>query len=120
MATRWRLPLAWALLIEILIIWPHPPDLPQAWNGFGLDKFVHFSLFAVLAALAVRALVAEARPAWLALAASVAFGMFTELEQHFIPSRSMELGDFLADAAGAALGFVAFTMWAQRRREFSR
>jgi VanZ family protein len=46
--------------------------------------------------------------------------MFTELEQHFIPSRSMELGDFLADAAGAALGFVAFTMWAQRRREFSR
>ncbi|MHB1312415.1 MAG: VanZ family protein [Gemmatimonadaceae bacterium] len=120
MAIRWRLPLAWALLIEALVVWPHPPELPQAWNGIGFDKFVHAGLFAVLAALVTRALVQEARPAWIALAASAAYAMFTELEQHFIPSRSMELGDFLADAVGATLGVVAFTVWAQRRREFSR
>jgi len=120
MATRWRLPLAWALLIEVLIVWPHPPDLPQDWNVVGFDKAVHASLFAVLSFLAARALVEEARPAWVAVAASAAFGLFTELEQHFIPSRSMELGDFLADAAGATLGFVAFTVWAHRRRELSR
>ena len=119
-AIRWRLPLAWALLIEVLVVWPHPPSLPQAWDVVGADKYVHASLFAVLAVLAARALAQEARPAWIALAASAAFGMFTELEQHFIPSRAMELGDFLADVTGAAVGVVAFTIWAHRRREFSR
>lgn len=118
--TSWRLPVVWAVLIELLVIWPHPPELPPALDVVGLDKFVHAGLFGILAVLLARALVQEARPAWIALAASAAYGMFTELEQHFIPSRSMELGDFLADAAGAALGLVAFTVWAQRRREFSR
>ncbi len=120
MPLRWRWTLAWALVIEGLVLWPKPPELPQAWDVVGFDKFVHAGLFAVLALLASRALDEQARPAWPALAASMAFGLFTELEQYFIPSRSMELGDFLADAAGAALGLVVFTVWARRRREFSR
>ena len=124
-AARWRATLAWALLIEVLILWPNPPQVPQAWtlDWFGtvsLDKLAHASLFAVLSVLIVRALVVEARPWWLALAGAAAFGAFTEIQQQFIPSRSMELGDFLADVAGAALGLVSFVAMARTPRELSR
>jgi VanZ family protein len=112
-------------LIEVLILWPNPPQIPQAWSldWFGTvstDKLAHASLFAVLTVLIVRALVIEARPWWLAFAGAAAFGAFTEIQQQFIPSRSMELGDFLADVAGAALGLAAFVVKARTRRELSR
>jgi VanZ family protein len=117
---RWRAPLAWAAVIEALVVWPHPPDVPSAWNGLGLDKWFHAGLFAVLAVLIARELLNQSRPLWIAFTVAAAFGLFTEGEQYFIPSRSMELGDFLADATGAALGLLVFALWAQRRREFSR
>lgn len=124
-ASRWRPPVAWALLIEALVLWPNPPEIPQGWNLFWTDlvksdKLVHSCLFAVLAILVSRALVVEAKPSWLAFVGAVGFAAFTELQQHFIPSRSMEFGDFLADAAGAALGLAAFAAMARRRRELSR
>ncbi len=122
---RWRASAAWALLIEAMILWPSPPEMPQGWtilwlDFIKLDKLVHAGLFAVLSVLLVRVLVVEARPAWLALLLAVAFAAVTEVQQHFIPSRSMELGDFLADAGGAALGLAAFVAMARRRRELSR
>ena len=131
MASRWRGPLAWAVLIEVLLLWPHPPHLPRSWYSFplfaviGIDTCVHAFLFGVLAALLARALSAGSRsagsrPAWTSFAMSALFGAFTEFQQYLIPSRSMALGDFLADATGAALGLAAYTIWAQRRREISR
>ena len=127
-AVRWRAPVAWALLIEVLVLWPNPPDVPQGWNLFWsdfvqTDKLVHAFLFAVLAVLIVRVLIVAARPWWLSFAASTAFGAFTEIQQHFIPSRAMEFGDFLADTAGAVVGlvaFIAFIALARSRRELSR
>ena len=125
MAPRWRASAAWALLIEALILWPNPPQVPPGWtlDWFGwvtLDKLAHASLFAVLSVLIVRALMVEARPWWMAFAGAAAFGAFTEIQQQFIPSRSMELGDFLADVAGAAVGLAAFVVMARTRRELSR
>ena len=122
---RWRASAAWALLIEAMILWPHPPEMPQGWmdiwpDFIRPDKLVHAGLFAVLSVLLVRALAVEARPPWLAFVLAASFGAFTEVQQHFIPSRSMELGDFLADAGGAALGLAAFVAMARRRRELSR
>ena len=125
MPVRWRASAAWALLIEAMVLWPNPPEIPQGWtiiwlDFIKLDKLVHAGLFAVLSVLLVRVLVVEARPAWLAFLLAAAFAAFTEVQQHFIPSRSMELGDFLADAVGAALGLAAFVALARRRRELSR
>jgi len=122
---RWRASAVWALLIEVMILWPNVPEVPQGWtilwpDFIKMDKLVHAGLFAVLSWLLVRVLVVEARPWWMAFALASAFGVFTEVQQHFIPSRAMELGDFLADAAGAALGLVAFVAWARRRQELSR
>lgn len=122
---RWRSSAAWALLIEALILWPNPPEVPQAWtlDWLGvvkLDTLAHAGLFAVLAVLIVRVLAVESRPWWMAFAGASVFGALTEIQQHFIPSRSMELGDFLADVAGAALGLATFVAMARTRRELSR
>jgi VanZ family protein len=120
MRSRWLPAAAWALVIEALIVWPHPPSLPRAWSVPGIDKVVHAVLFGVMAVLAMRALLTRDRAWFVAFVGTVAFGAFTEAQQYFIPSRSLELGDILADTAGAAMGLVLFVTLAQRRREFSR
>jgi len=120
MRRPWVAVALWALFIEALMLWPSPPDVPRGLNVTGLDKAVHALLFGVLAALAGRAGATRARPVWPALVGVVVFGAFTEFEQSFIPTRSMELGDFLADAAGAVIGLVVFAAWAPRRRELHR
>jgi VanZ family protein len=124
-AARWRPAALWTLLIEALILWPNPPEVPQGWSVVlgdfvKLDKLAHVALFAVLSVLLLRALVTEGRPMWIAFVACAAFGACTEVQQHFVPTRSMEFGDFLADAAGAAIGLAIFAAWALTRREFSR
>jgi VanZ family protein len=118
--SRWAWVVGWALLIEMLVLWPSPPEVPQALWVIGLDKMVHAALFAVQAALAAWALAERNRPVWPAMVGAAAFGAATELQQHFMPSRSMELGDFLADAAGAVIGLAVFAALAPRRRERHR
>jgi VanZ family protein len=107
---------AWAVLIEVLVLWPAPPDIAPHWLGGGFDKVVHAALFAVLAALAAWARAAQHRVRWPAAVGAALFGAFTEGQQHFIPSRSMELGDLLADTGGAMLGLALFAALALRRR----
>lgn len=118
MLVPWRWVVAWGGVIQLLLLWPSPPSVPQAFNVPGLDKLVHAGLFAVLAVLV--SLAADRRPAWWAWAGSALYGALTEFEQWFVPSRSMSVGDFLADAAGAAIGLALLATWARSRREFSR
>jgi VanZ family protein len=120
MRRPWLPVVLWVLVIEGLMIWPHPPAAPQLINFPGIDKVVHLGLFGTLAALSARALGGTPRTWWPALLGAMLFGAFTEFEQSFIPSRSMDLGDFLADSAGAAIGLAMFAAWALRRRELRR
>jgi len=94
--------------------------VPRLLRSIGFDKIVHAGLFAVQAALGAWALEGSRRPTWPALLGAVAFGVVTELQQQLMPSRAMELGDLLADAAGAAFGFALFAALAPRRRELHR
>src|SRR3954462_150661 len=71
----------------------HP--IPQ-----GFDKLVHFTVYSVITALLWRGTCGRAPLA--VLAAVVAFGAFDEIHQIFLPSRSAELLDFVADAAAAS------------------
>ena len=41
----------------------------------------------------------------------VLMGGLVEIGQHFVPTRSMELDDFLADSAGAACGALLALLW---------
>jgi VanZ family protein len=42
---------------------------------------------------------------------AVLLGGLVEVAQHFLPPRTMELGDFLADSAGAAIGAAVALAW---------
>jgi VanZ family protein len=117
MPRHWWHVLGWAGLIELLVMWPAPPTLPEPWLLIGSDKLAHAGLFAVQSALAARALHAERRALWPAAVGASLFGAVTELQQHLMPSRSMELGDLLADVGGAVIGLAAFVVLAPRRRE---
>lgn len=78
----------------------------------GLDKVVHFGLFAMQSLLVLLPLgrVHGVRP-WLAasiaFAAASLYGGSDEIHQLFTPSRSSDIMDWVADSAGASLAFIA-------------
>jgi VanZ family protein len=115
---RWVPAALWAALILVLTSVPggSVPDGPA-----GFDKLVHFGLYAVLGALATRALLERAPAATLPslarlLLAIACFALVDEAHQQFIPGRSADARDILADVAGAAVA-IALTAAALARRE---
>ena len=55
-------------------------------------------------------------PAWLAVLIVSAFGVTDEWHQSFVPGRSCDVFDWLADTAGAALAVALYVKWAWYRR----
>lgn len=84
------------------------------------DKHLHFLAFGGLAfLLGLTLLLAMPRRRWVplfVLAVAMAYGAFDERTQMFF-NRTCELGDWLADAAGAATaaGFLALIQWKMLR-----
>jgi VanZ family protein len=86
----------------------------------GIDKSLHLIEYAVLAFLLARALFPSLRRhpafrrwAFVVLSCSL-YGIFDEAHQAFVPNRSCDPLDVVADAAGAVL--VAIVLLALRRR----
>jgi VanZ family protein len=95
---------------------PLPFLPPELW---GLDKLLHAAEYAVLGGLLASALGGEGLAArrvvlWAAILAS-GYGASDEIHQAFVPDRSCDLRDWIADAAGAAVG-AGFTAFLQVRR----
>lgn len=96
----WRVMLALLTLgVGYLALSPLPP--PSA--NLGWDKLNHASAFAALA-LAGWLSVHGPRGRWLMMAAALAFGGLIEVAQLFVPGRSSEWADLLADAVGIGFG----------------
>jgi VanZ family protein len=90
--------------------------------GFaGQDKLVHLGEYGLLGFFARRALgrrrtSGSELPALLGAAAlAFAFGLSDEFHQSFVPGRSVEAFDVLADVVGGATG-AAIRFWIERRR----
>ncbi len=89
---------------------PGPPAAP------GVDKLAHLAMYGVLGFLAMRA-------AWdgmprtivVTFAAVALFAAVDEWHQRLIPTRSAEVGDWIADVAGATLGIGSFAAFKLRR-----
>jgi VanZ family protein len=86
------------------------PVAPPGTQHFS-DKTLHCIAFGILAWLACRAFrycspEAPARALGLGFASSVALGGALELWQAFLPYRSAELLDFVADAVGALIAVL--------------
>ncbi len=95
----------WAAGIWWLSSNPSPPG--SSWLEIPhLDKVAHFGLFLVQAILLRMAGVT----APLAFLAALAWGGIDEVHQRFVPGRAAELGDWMADAVGAAVGILAWRL----------
>lgn len=92
-----------------------PPGPPLV---HGLDKVVHFGVYAVLGLLVARALAAyglrPGRAALWAVLLSALYAVSDEVHQGYVPGRSRDPRDWVADLLGAALAVRIW--WARRRR----
>ena len=113
--TRWLAPLSVMLVILAATSWPHPPHLPGQ-----SDKVFHFSGYALLGvAMGWAARAPNMRHALKWIAAVSLLGAADEWHQQFIPSRSMDVHDWMADTAGAVAGLSLVTAITRRRESVS-
>jgi VanZ family protein len=108
----WLPALVWAGVIFALSGRPALPT-PRLFPGF--DKAAHFGAYALLGFLLARgAAASRLGPGWV-LAIGLLYGASDEYHQSFVPGRSVEAGDWVADALGVAAG-----LWIHRKRNARR
>jgi len=119
-ARPWLVP---ALLYAGLIFWlsSQPDPLPFVPSSIlDHDKLLHGALYGVLGALLMGATagfgLAAGRAFALALLLASAYGASDEFHQSFVPGRTADVGDWVADTAGAALGASLAAAGLRRRR----
>jgi VanZ family protein len=88
---------------------PMPPLTQRVW-----DKGLHFVEYGTLAALLVIAFRASGARGWRALVMAVVaaslYGVTDELHQAFVPNRSCDYRDWIADTIGGVLGASAVAL----------
>ncbi len=99
----------WAILTFILLK-PGSDHPHQYWFYFnGIDKLVHFSIFALLVFLL--RLVYHQWSISKVLCVILFYGIFTELAQHYMQmGRSGDVLDLLADMLGATIGLFVYQL----------
>lgn len=98
----------WLLLITILLCLPGTKLPKVQWSDkIWLDKWVHFFLFLVLVLLWCRAHSIKSKKSFLIITSlSIAYGIIMEsVQQYFIPFRSFDIGDILANSIGSIAGY---------------
>jgi VanZ family protein len=93
-----------------------PPDA-VSWIP---DKIGHLILYTGLGWLAAREIqqnaVGSSKWIWIGSAIfCLLYGITDELHQYFVPGRSPEIGDLLADTAGGFVAGAAYVLWIAKR-----
>lgn len=125
-AARARRPWAWIAVVSYLALIFYlsslSDPLPAVTTRFW-DKGLHFVEYGTLGALLLTALrgsgVGPGRAALLAIAGASLYGATDELHQWFVPNRSCDVLDWVADTLGGALGagLAAAARWVLRSRQ---
>jgi VanZ family protein len=101
----WVWPVAWAAVIFAASTRAQVIDVGGV---AGLDKLVHFVVYGLLGVLICR----TGRGVWsavLAVLLASAYGATDEWHQSFVPSRSAEVADWLADTIGAIVAVAGYS-----------
>jgi VanZ family protein len=123
--TYWK-----SLLVCITILFlsfMNPPSIPSVQVLFSFDKIGHLGMYAIFTFLLLTDTsnlqqVRSRKPyyIWLGIAFPVFVGGMTELLQTLLfAPRAAEWGDFVADVAGVAVGWLLFFAW-QKWRPYYR
>ncbi len=111
---RWLPFVCWALLVLTLTSIPNP-SVPSVPGG---DKAAHAIMYGVLGGLAAFALVGIRRPVLAHAAALVgiaALAALDEWHQLYIPGRSADVADWMADVIGATVALILSALALARR-----
>lgn len=119
MFIRYNLPaIVWSVIILVLTLSPGV-YIPQEfdWNLIREDLLAHFFVFAVLVFLMMQGFTRQHTNASLrsnatvyAVVIAVVYGGVLEVIQGFIPERSFDYFDMVANAVGSFSGWGAFTL----------
>lgn len=116
---KWRRDWIWPLTVAGVIVWASnhgkvaTPEFTHWITNF--DKVAHFSIYGLLATLIVR--LGEGRWApWVTILIVSFFGVTDEWHQSFVPGRSCDVADWVADTLGASLAVGLYWGWAGYRR----
>jgi VanZ family protein len=103
-----------ALLVFLLVVVSYLALTPKPLEGFesGLDKVGHLMAFAALAFSAYLAFPSSRGMRTAVLFGLLVYGGLIEVLQLFVPGRSAEWGDLLADGIGIVfgIGLAAFVL----------
>jgi VanZ family protein len=115
------LALAWFIMVTILLTLPGSAFPEEDWfDKIWFDKWVHVFLFGMLAWLCCFALKnvpgKKIRLFLLIAIACFLYGIAMEfVQKYFIPNRSFDIGDILADGVGSGIGvFIASRMYIKK------
>lgn len=89
------------------------------WDLFDFDKLAHFAVYGLLSTLIIRSLTEPSgwrKAALIAWISTVGFGLIDESIQALNPVRDFSLADLVADAAGASIALLAYSLWPFYRR----
>lgn len=110
--------LAWlpaALWAALLFAVSSRPTLPVDLHS-GIDKGVHFLAYLVLGVLLARGRRRTGGAAFWPPALGLLYALSDEVHQGFVPGRSPELGDWIADALGVLAGGALYHRTRAARR----
>lgn len=113
-------PIAWIIVSFLL---SHQPTLPYPddMDAKIISTMGHVGVFGVLAALIWWALglteMPPLRRAGIAVLLTVTYGFLDEWHQSFVPGRTPDVRDIIADTTGAILAMLVVTWLARRLRE---
>ena len=114
----------WGVFLFALTSWPSPPEIPGVTSIPNFDKFCHTVLYGVMGFLLYLAIRWPERPKSTLLAACfiggalAVFGTLDEIHQIWIPGRSMEGLDAVADATAGFFGGLVGALVARRLTPF--
>ncbi|MGV3767209.1 MAG: VanZ family protein [Chitinophagaceae bacterium] len=111
----WLLAILWTSIIIFLLCLPGS-KVPKTAGAFkfppGTDMAVHVVLFAVLQILWVRSIQRTPTPSFPIAYCIIGFGIMMEFIQYFfVPNRSFEWEDIVADIAGVLIGNFLLKRW---------
>jgi len=99
--------IGWFVIMNVLFFLPGTALPERPWFiDIQIDKWVHIGLFAVLVFLLCCAFdLGLPKKSWIVLVAALSYGLLVEvLQGTWIPNRSFDGYDILADAAGSVAG----------------
>lgn len=117
--------LAWLLIIFIQSSFP-AVDLPKV-EFFSADKIVHTGVYGLLAALCFISLIHIKKEnlftgnvyLWTGII-TILYGASDEIHQYFVPNRSSELQDWLADIAGVIIMLILIKVFLSKKMNLFR